>query len=223
MDYDSNLDMGELVDFLKTLVMTTVQIDAKYRDGIPNLVSTLQSAAQISDKEPTVRKRKPKQGKIGKKGLYSIEDEHVRRWWLAQKAEEPNNEEGASTDALRCLLSALRVRETQLQMIIVLEIMALEPLVRPVQKDEQSQLPGMEPGLVTDDSQVKKKKRNKHNFPVLLDVHADRLCIWQSTMLDDVKAMVELGGRGLVEVAQTSDKNQSDPLRDFCVDIIVPL
>jgi DNA replication regulator SLD3 len=217
--------MLDLVGFLKSLVMTTVLIDTKYHKSIPDLVAKLKTLAHAPDDEPKNRKRKPKRARLGKNGLYNIEEEHVQRWWTTRTAENGDSGEAVPADSLRCLLSSLRMRETQLQMILILEIMALEPLTQAAEAEEQNQLPGMEPlgGGPEEEAPARKKKRSKHNFPVLLDVHADRLCIWQSTMLDDVKAMVELGARGLAEVPQTSDRNQSDPLRDFCVDIIVPL
>jgi DNA replication regulator SLD3 len=67
------------------------------------------------------------------------------------------------------------------------------------------------------------KKRSKHNFPVLLDVHADRLCIWQSTTLDEVKALAESQVHSQGHATDKSERPNSDPLKDFCVDIILPL
>jgi DNA replication regulator SLD3 len=67
------------------------------------------------------------------------------------------------------------------------------------------------------------RKRNRHNLPVLLDVHADRLCIWQSTTLDEVKAVAESQMPTEGHENEEQERANSDPLRDFCVDIIIPL
>ncbi|MCV5147916.1 hypothetical protein OFB99_24965, partial [Escherichia coli] len=89
--------------------------------------------------------------------------------------------------------SALRRRETQLQMIIILEILALEPLNRPVVATEDNELPGLETQetIGGTKSERNRKKNKTPNLPLLLDMHADRLCIWQSTTLDEVKALTE--------------------------------
>lgn len=217
LDCDANLDMVDLVDFLKSLVMTTVVIDKKYRETMPALISKLKTYVDDSDNgESKTRKRKPKKMKLGKDGLYPAEEEHIRFWWSTHKPTDPE-EKSATGEEVKYHISCLRRRETQLQMIIILEILALEPLARPKENAEDSQLPGLESGPSTAPAEAPAKKRNKHNFPVLLDVHADRLCIWQSTTLDEVKALAESQDQ-----ATKSEKPNSDLLKDFCVDIILP-
>ena len=112
-----------------------------------------------------------------------------------------------------------------MQMIIILEILALEPLRRPVEAGEDSQLPGMDSQVPSreDSQEPTAKKRSRTNLPVLLDVHADRLCIWQTTMSDETKALAESQLLPDGEHTQKSERANADPLRDFCVDIIVPL
>ncbi|KAK2073000.1 hypothetical protein P8C59_007314 [Phyllachora maydis] len=85
-------------------------------------------------------------------------------------------------------------------------------------------LPGAElPSTSRDqDSGQSTRKRNKHNLPVLLDVHADRLCIWQSTTLDDVKALAESQLASQDQLTRKADGASSDNLQDFCVDVILP-
>ncbi|KAI1129555.1 DNA replication regulator SLD3-domain-containing protein [Nemania abortiva] len=231
LDCDSTLEMSDLVEFLKSLVMTTAQIDKKYRETIPKIQSEMKTVIEDSDAEQRraktkPRKRKIKKAKLGKDGLYPDEDDHVRRWWANHKPLPKDDEESTTKSTeqqdIKLQVSLLRSRETQLQMIIVLEILSLEPLIaREAANDPQ--LPGLPPTEQSLDSpkEIPTKKRNKHNFPFLLDVHADRLCIWQSTALDEFNAMNESQtGHGLE--SQKSLKSTSDPLRDFCVDIIVP-
>ncbi|RYO98531.1 hypothetical protein DL764_007066 [Monosporascus ibericus] len=230
LDCDSALEMNDLIDFLKSLVMTTVQIDKKYRETLPDIISKMKPVMQDSDNEQSsskAKKRKVKKMKLGKDGLYPGEDEHVRKWWGVHKP-EPKDDDKTTTSAsphdAKVKLFYLRSRETQLQMIIILEILALEPLRTPDDAAD-SQLPGM-PGAAEADGEALKpgppKKRNRHNFPFLLDVHADRLCIWQSTALDEVK-MMDDSQIGQISETQKSLRATSDPLKDFCVDVIVPL
>ncbi|CAJ2513271.1 Uu.00g013900.m01.CDS01 [Anthostomella pinea] len=224
LDCDSTLEMNDLIDFLRSLVMTTVQIDKKYRETVPEIVSKMKTTFQDSDVEQDAkaRKRKAKKMKLGRDGLYPTEDEHVRKWWTINKPlPKDDGTNTAEPQETKLQISCLRSRETQLQMIIILEILALEPL-RTSATGNDSQLPALpiaEETLETS-KEVPAKKRNKHNFPLLLDVHADRLCIWQSTALDEVKMLDSQANSG--PEPQKSLRATSDPLKDFCVDIIVP-
>lgn len=223
MDWDSNLDMNDLIEFMKSLVLTTVVIDKKYRETIPGIIATTKPLGQDSDGASKTKKRKAKKPKLGKDGLYPGEVDHIKNWWTSnQPASGEDEQKSLTAIEHKYHVSYLRRRETQLQIILVLEILALEPLAQA--KGTECQLPGMETQAPSREAsqEPSAKKRNKHNLPVLLDVHADRLCIWQSTTLDEVKAVAEsqpltAGPEGELERAN------SNPLRDFCVDVIVPL
>ncbi|KAJ4235952.1 hypothetical protein NW759_001036 [Fusarium solani] len=220
LDLESSLDMGDLIEFLKGLVLTTVQIDKKYRDTIPELIAKLKTAIDSSD-EGRKRKRRAKKMKIGKSGLYPHEDEYIRKWWTANKPELKEDEFDVPIQQIKSLTSMLRTRETQLQMILILEILALTPL-KPAEDAEDSQLPPL-PGATEsqNDMAPPAKKRNKHNLPVLVDVHADRLTIWQSTASDE-QLLLEDSQVSQAQDGQPQQKASSEPLKDFCVDIIVP-
>ncbi|KAJ4322778.1 hypothetical protein N0V84_004671 [Fusarium piperis] len=222
LDLESSLDMGDLIEFLKGLVLTTVQIDKKYRDTIPELIARMKTALDSSD-EGRKRKRRAKKMKIGKDGLYPHEDEHLRKWWVANKPELKEDEFEVPAQQIKSLTSMLRTRETQLQMILILEILALTPL-KPAEDAEDSQLPPLPGGAESqgDMAPPAAKKRNKHNLPVLVDVHADRLTIWQSTASDE-QLLLEDSQVSQALDGQSQQKASSEPLKDFCVDIIVPL
>ncbi len=220
--------MNDLIDFLKSLVMTTILIDKKYRETVPAILGKMSTEIDDSDHnaEPKSKKRKSKKPKLGKDGIYPGEDEHVRRWWATNKPAAVGDDEKIITPSeTKYHISCLRRRDTQLQMILILEILALEPLRRQVEAGQESQLPGAESHLPGREAsqEAPAKKRNKHNLPVLLDVHADRLCIWQTTMSDDIKALAESQVLPDGQHAQNPERGNSDPLRDFCVEIIMPL
>ena len=89
-------------------------------------------------------------------------------------------------------LGDLRVREMQLQILLVLETMALEVAAcRPV--DDEPLLP--------------KKKKKGENLNILLELYLDRLCIWFA---------VEGNSDG--KKAESSDV----VVREFCAEVIVP-
>ncbi|OAA61242.1 DNA replication regulator Sld3 [Niveomyces insectorum RCEF 264] len=227
LDCDANLEMDDLINFLKSLVLATTTIDKKYRETVPEIVNRLRTLGGIGDDlsdhaEPMRKSKKPKKPRFGSNGLYSDEERHVRKWWFANKPEPREDEVFPRPEEVRYTISCLRTRETQLQIILILEILALESMRPPASEAGESQLPGMAPEVPAVATAAKKdlpKKRSKHNFPRLIDVHADRLCIWQSTTSDEVKALAESQIRGGAHALPSA---HSDPLRDFCVDIIVP-
>ncbi|KAK7924749.1 hypothetical protein PG985_006803 [Apiospora marii] len=226
LDCDSNLDMNDLIDFLKSLVLSTQQIDAKYKSSVPEIIALAKTGlADSGDEQATKpKKRKSKKMKLGKNVLYPDEDGHVRKWWSLRKPQRREDEDSTKAEAeeTRLQISYLRTRETQLQMILILEILALESS-RSGDNGTNSQapaLPGDEPALDSS-KQTPVKKRNKHNLPVLLVVQADRLSIWQSTTMDGVELPGE-SHAGDADGAHQSQGSSSDPLRDFCIDIIVP-
>lgn len=227
--------MDDLVDFLKGIVLTTALIDKKYRETVPELVARLRMLEDTSDHDgrparKTAKNKKAKKVKRGSDGLYTDEEPHVRRWWTANKPEIHDDEAVPRPEEVRYAISSLRTRETQLQIILILEILALETM-RPAAGDDdvegESQLPGVCGTPVKREAAKKRSKhkhKHKHNLPLLIDVHADRLCIWQSTTADDVRALAESQSQSRGNNSEHgAQRAQSDSLKDFCVDIIVPL
>lgn len=220
LNCDGDLEMADLVGFLKSLVLTTILIDKKYLTSIPGVVEQMKLSVESSDEGRPNRpkKRLPKKTRIGKDGLYPNEEDDVRKWWARTRPELRDEETSVNPQQVRYHISCLRRRETLLQLILILEILSLEGSQQ-VEDPIDVQLPGLEatPQGPAKSSDGNKKKRNKHNLPVLLDVHADRLCIWESTTLDEVRALAESQSR-------TGEVRKSDkPLVDFCVDVILPL
>ncbi|KAI0140043.1 DNA replication regulator SLD3-domain-containing protein [Hypoxylon sp. NC0597] len=229
LDCDANLEMNDLVDFLTSLVMTTAQFDKKYRETIPSIISKMKPIFEDSDAEQSnaKKKRKSKKMKIGKDGLYPTECDRVKKWWGARMPQFKEDEAMTTAEPheTKLQISWLRSRETQLQMIIILEILALEPLLTP-RDGKDAQLPGLhsleEAGAeAPKDGSAKKRNRIRNSLPLLVDIHADRLCIWQSTAMDEVRLLAgnQTSNDG---DTQESPRATSDPLKDFCVDVIVP-
>lgn len=213
--------MAELITFLKSLILTTVQIDKKYRESAPAIISKMAKVIDSSD-DGQRKRRKIKKMKLGKDGLYPREDESIQKWWATSKPELREDQTTYSPSQINSHLSLLRTRETQLQMILILEILALEPLK--AAEETQDSLPLL-PGEADTKAAIVSlpKKRNKHNLPVLVDVHADRLTIWQSTATDELLLLEDSQATVVSADGQTQQKSSREPLKDFCVDVIVPL
>ncbi|KAJ0279712.1 hypothetical protein CBS470a_009115 [Colletotrichum nupharicola] len=220
LDCDGTMNMNDLIDFLKSLVMTTVQIDKKYRETVPEIISKMKTHVDSSDEGGKSKKRRTKKMKLGKDGMYPGEDDHVRKWWDSSKPELQNDDATITPAQIKSHVSLLRTRETQLQMILILEILALEPL-RAADGEGESQLPGLPMEEAENAPEAQPKKRSKHNFPVLADVHADRLCIWQSTASDETR-LLEDSQVSVAADGAPAQKASADPLKDFCSDIIMP-
>lgn len=214
--------MKDLVSFLESLILSTTLLDKKYRDGVPNIVSSLDIGGQSADEGENAkqRKRKSRKMKLGKNGLYPTEDDFIRKWW------ESHDEEGASgmpgnslDDVARRRVSSLRIRETQLQMIVVLETLALQPLVTS-SDGQDGELPGGK-NLSADAAKTPIKPKKPKDLTSLVDVHVDRLCIWQSVATEGQSA--KSGSDSQHADAANSNKHAADVLREFCVEVIVPL
>ncbi|TQV99408.1 hypothetical protein V2A60_004882 [Cordyceps javanica] len=225
IDLESNLDMADLIEFLKSLVLTTIQIDKKYRETAPEIISQLSALVGSSD-ESHSRKRKPKKMKLGKNGLFPGEEDRIRKWWNANKPELDEEQPQFTTMQIKSHLSLLRTRETQLQMILIMEILALEPL-KAADDAADSSLPLL-PGVSASQSHhrspaaAQTKKRNRHNLPVLIDVHADRLTIWQSTATDEQQLAEDSQANRHSINGNQVEKASLEPLKDFCTDVVVP-
>lgn len=216
--------MSDLIDFLKGLVLTTVQVDKKYRETVPELVSKIKPVVDSSD-EGRKRRRRSKKMKLGKDGLYPSEDENIEKWWSANKPElNDDDDSGISMEQIKAHASLLRTRETQLQMIVILEILALE-LLKPQEQpaDALPTLPGASESQERMAPPPSLKRRNKHNFPTLIDVHTDRLTIWQSMASHEQILLQDSQVPSPSANGHVQEKASPEPLRDFCVDVIIPL
>ena len=170
------------------------------------------------------RKELAKRLKAGKNGLYPVEDLLIRRWWATYDDEADLGAPGTSKENIaKTRISHLRIRETQLQMIIILEVLALQPLAS-VSEETDALLPAALPQSVDGGGKQKTaKSKTLEHLSMLIDVHIDRLCIWQSIALETGKAPT--GGANHIEkpgVAPTAG-NSDNILRDFCVEVILPL
>lgn len=226
-DSDTNLDLNDLIQFLKGLVVAIQPIDKKYKETVPRLIDDMKMLANFSDEEaPKPKRKKSKKMKLGKDGLWTSEVDHVKKWWRTNKPEHRNEDDDIiiNPQEVKYHVSCLRSRETQLQMILLLEILALEA-IRPAQDAQDTKSPGMAAEAIPKEkaTELAPRKKDKHDLPTLINLHADRMSIWQSTTLDDMSMIAAeahaRSGRG----AEKSERINSDPLKDFCIDIIVPL
>ena len=218
-----------LVQYLRSSILTLAVMDQKYKDALPSVIDALPAGNVSEDDTEAVianiqkKIRKSKKDKISKDGLYHGEETNIARWWLNRYGE--NLEHGFSSnreDALKELLLKQRARETQLQIILVLETLALEASGPHHDKDvEQLDVPV--DGAA--DTQAKKKKRVKkpQDLNTQLDLLIDRLSIWQSMRLEEAKDSAPDSRTNVTQGLSADETADADHLKSFCVDIVLPL
>jgi DNA replication regulator SLD3 len=224
--------MNELIGFLEDLILPTTTVDKKYKDGVPNLVSTLMpdgSAEDGNKTPPKVKKLKSKKLKLGKNGLYPAEDTYICRWWGSYDTDADKDAPGGSKeDVTRKRIAQLRIREMQLQTIVILETLALQSLATSP-TDQSGELPslGQVDGTSDGKTGIYSKSKKPLDLAGLIEVNIDRLCIWQSLAAEDGRAASTIEGASNIcakpsGLASTHD-HAADILREFCIEVIVPL
>lgn len=213
-----------LAEYLRICILSLPTMDKKYKETLPNLVKELPIAVLSDDENinATFRKkaRKKNSSKIGKDGLYPEEEVSVIRWWLGRR--NLINGDGSSEnrdERFRLRMAEQRARETQLQIILLLETLALEA-------SNPGKSIGSDPIVMGEKhpSNKKQKTKKRQDLNVLLDLQIDRLCIWQSMSVGESGSSThenKTDPRATLIVSNEGKK--FDVLRDFCVDVILPL
>ena len=190
-------------------------IDKKYNKGILDVVNEVPSGITSEesgelvglsqDRSSKSRRRK----KITSEGLLPGEEEHILKWWI--KREVSVSHEGLDDtreQRIRRAMIEQKFRETQLQIILILEAMALEAQHKPPAQDGTLNIKDS-----TTQSSVSKEKKPM-NLGRALDTLVEKLQIWE-TMNEDTIAMP-------ANSRENFSENSNSCLRAFCLDIILP-
>ncbi|RHZ65544.1 hypothetical protein CDV55_100552 [Aspergillus turcosus] len=199
-----------LADFYREAILAAKKMDLKYRETLP---STIRDVLLSMSDDDARKKRKSRKRKLGKNGLYPEEEGFIRKWWRDRALADNGVPAESSRDAeLKKHIADLRLRETQLQILLILETLALE-MSGPGETsktDDSSEKP-------SDDTRTKPKKKPQ-DLDVLLELHLDRLCIWHAVSTDDTS----LAESAKSFDSQSGKKIESDAVRDFCTEVIIP-
>ncbi|KAL4865216.1 DNA replication regulator SLD3-domain-containing protein [Aspergillus spectabilis] len=208
-------NISDLTGFYRAAILAAKKMDLKYRETLPTTLHDI--VLSISDEEMTVpKKRKSKKKTLGKNGLYPEEQDFIRWWWKNRTLTETGTSIETSRDAeIKKHVSDLRLRETQLQILLILETIALEAAA-----PEEAKKAGNPADGSTDATpqKPKPKSKNSQDLNTMLELHLDRLCIWHAVSFDNAP----------VSDGQASASNQSgktggsDAVRDFCTEVIIP-
>ncbi|KAF2274556.1 uncharacterized protein EI97DRAFT_435097 [Westerdykella ornata] len=235
----------ELVDFLRSMLLSHKAGEKKYLEKLPEVVKAILPAA-FSDDEPAHGSSKPKRSKkkmkISREGMYPHEDDIVRRWWVSDIPGQDHHGDETLEQRIKRRVGDLRVRETLAQMILMLEIIALEALSNgkefsqnPSHNEQQDSHAGND--LRPEGSNPfkqgqeqagdppalhKKRKKKMDNVRLLLDLLLDKLCIWQSVDQDGILDFDAKSPSTRGEPSKTAKSGGGDRLQSFCVEVIIP-
>ncbi|KAF2856249.1 hypothetical protein T440DRAFT_485372 [Plenodomus tracheiphilus IPT5] len=208
----------ELVTFLRAMILNAKASEKKYYDKLPAVIKALPPGSLSDDEHVRKARRSKKKVKLSREGIYPGEDLMIRKWWLS---ELPSGDGmGAETidQRIRRRIGDLRVRETLAQLILMLEIVALESLstYKPPHDDNAADAEN------TQCTKPKKRIKRLDDMNLQLDLLLDKLCIWHATeelgILDfDTRPITQGEGSD-----GTGKPGASDRLHSFCVEVIVP-
>ena len=228
--------VSDLTEFLRSSVLTLAVFDKKYRESVPQVIQSL-PLGDLSNEEDNAgsqvaNKRKQKKMRLSKGGLYPREDDYIRRWWRAREVDlhRATPDEQRDEEAKRLIVD-LKTRETQMQLVVVLEVLALESSsTEAVSHNEACK----QRAQVRDEERILAKKRrpkSRQDLNLLLELLTDRLTIWQSVSLPEEISRTS-ASTGMINsqhhvrighnVASATHEN-NERLREFCVEVIVPL
>ena len=226
---DASLDTTQLVDFLRDAILTSTVMDKKYRDGLAAIVKGWPMwTPDTPEQSAKVKKKKKKwKSKRDKGGFFADEQDSIEQWWQADDETGTNSSSAETVDgALKRRLPAVRNRETFLQIILALEVLALESS----KAASHFEVKGTEPAAAAPEAQdqvvqaknlhatadVKKpRSKKKHDLPALLETLLDKLCIWHSLEAHSPAKKARNDG-------DNSEHDVNDELRGFCIEVIVP-
>ncbi|KFY00989.1 hypothetical protein V490_01125 [Pseudogymnoascus sp. VKM F-3557] len=223
LDLDSTLHMKDLTQFLDSLVLPTNILDKKYKEGLQEFVSTLDPGIDSdldADGKPRPRKRKIKKVKLGKNGLYNTEDSFIKSWWENHDA-DAETPGARREDTTRIRISKLRVREILLQIILILETLALQKLSPPPDPNDDLPLPAVTEAAAGDKT-IKNKAKKARDLPALVAVHLDRLSIWSLSAGEGTSTSKQGTTSKVSTLNTTGGSDATDILRDFCLEVVVP-
>ena len=221
-DSPASLRSCELIDFLRAHIMTLNIGNKKYDGTLAELICEIPAGITLDDLESQVttpikdRIRMSKKRKhISKGGLLPSEEDYVVRWWAKREASlDCAGQEDTREVRIKSGLTEQRARETQLQIILIMEVLALEAAASHDAPVQVAAVEQAEP----------KRKRKPLDLPQTLDVLIDRLCIWESMNLDAPQTKASKNPHtGVVKKAKSASHDaDSDCLRDFCTEIVLP-
>ena len=224
----STTSPNDLAHFLRDNVLSVQTNSKKYEKTLPGLIAELPVGITFDEEDDQMNARIRKSNrrkKVGKDGLFPGEESYILKWWLKREDALPlQGPEDTREQRFKNSLVEQRARETQLQIILILEILALEAASSAQSGTDHVRLGGGYARTKAERPSESKAPKKPLDLSTLLDILIERLCIWQSTNHDDSVSV----GKSSSTTSKTIEHlepyaGNGDRLRDFCSEVIIPL
>jgi hypothetical protein len=211
---------SELTTFLRGSILSSSVMDKKFREVIAEHVKEMPTfTPTASATKPKPRRKRKWKPKRDKSGFFVDEKDHVEQWWQRDDDTGGSTNAAESTDAvLKQRSPRLRNRETFLQIILILETMALEAALPPAELTMGSETQAVESQAQESqatEGEKRSRKKKETDLAGTLESLIDRLCIWYSL---ETTSPIKTGANGS---GDTKDET-SDDLKSFCTEVILP-
>ena len=219
-----DLDIEGLAEVYRSCIMPTKKRDLKYKESLPGAVKALNAIDIPVEGQKVKKKRALKKLKLGRDGLYNCEIDTIEKWWHGREITSISavSANAAETELNRAV-SDLRTRETQMQLLLILEVMALESITSSGTTPSSSTVGASIKTEIIDEDVSKvlahtpKVKKKPRDFQFELDALVDKLCIWHTVSLDNMSSSPDKNHDG--DEASTRSK---DRLKEFWAEVIKP-
>ncbi|KAF2207891.1 hypothetical protein CERZMDRAFT_62385 [Cercospora zeae-maydis SCOH1-5] len=204
-----------LITFLRGAMLNSTSMDKKFRDVLAGIVKDM-SVIDTPETQSKSRRKRKWRPKRDKHGLFVDEKEYIECWW--RKHDEAMHALATNETLLRRRLQVVRNRETLLQVVVAMEVLALEnaaaacsenPLTVGLRSEELS-------GDHGEINMKDKKQRKKKEIDVdaSLETLVERLNIFHTVEASPVKTQ---DGENCSAHADTKDE-----LKTFAAEVIIP-
>ncbi|KAK6544427.1 hypothetical protein TWF694_001122 [Orbilia ellipsospora] len=205
----------DLLLCLENMLMLTEDCDEKYRGGIFDVAKVKKGQVGIRD---DVTDEQLAVAIVPPKCFRDNEIKYVLKWLRSLSEEEgPVRSPEQEEMHLQKCIAELRARETELQIILLLEILSIKEKLSEEKKKEYEKMKKAadrkkrrQEKLSAGGNTSSNKRRKKVDHMVLLDLLVDRLCIWYMIDPDEEQ-----------KAAQQDPKDAKDRLKHFCTEIVL--
>lgn len=216
---DTKLD--GLAAAMRLMVHDPSKLDKKYRLKLPELLTTIGSEQQSNGTSKAKRTKKLKRAAPGKDGLYNIERDYVRAWYSNAG---PTTNPASGQKPWKNPLLSLQFREYLLQIILVLEVMAIEASLLKDQPEPVGPNASTDLEARTKSEKGNKKSKLEHDLEGVLAGLVDKISIWQSVGLDQAPSEeARQLGETRPENAPDGREKGIDRIGEFYSDVLIPL
>ena len=205
------------------------KIDKKYANAVPELIKEIPPGLTAADEDGQLKtafgdkiKRSKRRKKVNPDGFFPGEEDYIIRWWVdLENTEAEGSANGTQEQRIRAACSRQKPREMQLQVILILEMLALElraskDCPEPTDNDAEASNPTSQ--------QAVKKNTKPTDHSKVLEVLLEKLQIWETTSQESF----DFGKNSSSASATMKEKGKavspnSYSLRNFCTEVIMPL